>query len=158
MFEEEKTRIAIATGIEPEDIEHIGSTAVPGLGAKPILDIMVAVLSLADGESYIRPLQTIGYEYRGELGVSGRIFFRKGEPRSHHLHMAEREGRFWEEHVLFRDYLRIHGEAVRQYDELKRWLMTVFPSNIPAYGEGKSHFINSTITKAHAERHSSQLG
>ena len=89
LFVEERVRIERSLGSWAKGIEHVGSTAVPGLAAKPILDIMVGVRSLRDAERCIRPLEQLCYEYRGEAGVQGRLFFRKGNPKTHHLHLTE---------------------------------------------------------------------
>jgi GrpB-like predicted nucleotidyltransferase (UPF0157 family) len=115
LFVEERVRIERALGSWVEAIEHVGSTAVPGLTAKPILDIMVGVSSLRDAKRCIGPLEQLGYEYRGEAGVPGRLFFRKGNPKTHHLHVTEIGSEFWERHPVFRDYLRAHPETARNY-------------------------------------------
>ncbi len=85
LYEEEKASILGVIGDLIVDIQHIGSTAVPGLGAKPIIDIVVAIRRLALIEKCVRPLQTIGYEYLGEYGIPGRYYFRKppGHPHTH---------------------------------------------------------------------------
>ena len=110
LYEEEKASILGVVGDFIVDIQHIGSTAVPGLAAKPIIDIMMAIRRLALVENCIQPLQTIGYAYLGEYGIPGRHYFRKPpgdlEARTHHLHLVEKEGDFWERHILFRDFLR----------------------------------------------------
>jgi GrpB-like predicted nucleotidyltransferase (UPF0157 family) len=123
LFVEERARIERALGSWAEGIEHVGSTAVPGLAAKPILDIMVGVGSLRDAEQYIRPLEQLCYECRGEAGVPGRLFFRKGDPRSHHLHVTEIGSEFWERHLVFRDYLRAHPGTAREYARIKQHLV-----------------------------------
>ncbi len=105
-FVEEAARIRAAIGEVVASIEHIGSTSVRGIAAKPIIDIAVGVQKIADGKSCVRPLENIGYEYRGEHGIAGRFYFVKGEPRTHHLHLVEIGSDFWRSHLLFRDYLR----------------------------------------------------
>lgn len=147
-YEEEKARIVEALGDAVVAIEHVGSTAVPGLAAKPIIDIMVGVRKLDDGERCIRPLVAIGYEYRGEAGVPGRHYFRKGDPRSHHLHMAEHAGHFWERHILFRDLLREDRELAQQYGALKKELAAKYRTERLAYWEAKSPFIESVLDRA----------
>ncbi|MFQ6000681.1 MAG: GrpB family protein [Anaerolineae bacterium] len=153
LYEEEKASILGAIGDFILDIQHIGSTAVPGLGAKPIIDIMVAIRGLALIEKCIQPLQTIGYEYRGEYGIPGRHFFRKPPGdlggRTHHLHMVERESDFWERHILFRDSLRAHPEEAQRYYELKKQLAAKFVSDRDAYTDAKTSFIESVFKKAH---------
>ena len=126
LYEEEKGRILGVIGRRIVAIEHIGSTAVRGLAAKPIIDIMVAVRHLIDAGECIEPLQSIGYEYvpEFEVEIPERRFFRKGPPeaRTHHIHMIELTSEFWGRHLLFRDYLRTHPEAAQQYYQLKKEL------------------------------------
>lgn len=156
LYEEEKASILDLIGDFIFNIQHIGSTAVPGLGAKPIIDIMVAIRRLALIEKCIQPLQTIGYEYRGEYGIPGRHFFRKppGDlvARTHHLHLVERESDFWERHILFRDFLRVHSEETQRYYQLKRELAAKFASDRDAYTEAKTSFIESVVQKARASK------
>ncbi|MCH8993496.1 MAG: GrpB family protein [Chloroflexi bacterium] len=120
-FEQERARIVAALGNVMEDvvaIEHVGSTAVPGLAAKPIIDIMIGVRKLADGEQSVEPLVGLGYEYLGEYGIPGRFYFRKGSPRSHHVHLVHHNSDFWERHLLFRDLLREQPGLRDEYDAL----------------------------------------
>src|SRR3972149_9435487 len=104
-YEEERGRIIEALGGSIEGvfaIEHVGSTSVPGCGAKPIIDIMIGVRELTHGERCVGPLETLGYEYRGELGIPGRFYFAKPRarrPRSHHIHLVARGSRFWPTHT-----------------------------------------------------------
>ncbi|MBD1941889.1 GrpB family protein, partial [Coleofasciculus sp. FACHB-712] len=89
-FEQEKLQILHALGNAVLDIHHIGSTSVPGLAAKPIIDILVGLEELPPSVDQITSVETLGYLYQGELGVPGRHFFRKGMPRTHHLHLVKR--------------------------------------------------------------------
>ncbi len=102
-------------------IEHIGSTAVPGLAAKPIIDIIAGVRSLEDAPRCIGPLEAMDYEYvpQYEVYIPERRYFR---PRTHHLHMVEISSEFWRRHLLFRDFLRSHPDVAQEYAELKRTL------------------------------------
>jgi len=105
-YEEEKALVLSAIGHIIAAIEHIGSTSVPGLGAKPIVDIMIGLHRLDDAVECIPRLQAIGYQYvpEFETSIPDRRFFRKGpdEARSHHIHMVERASKFWEDHITFR--------------------------------------------------------
>ena len=155
LYEEEEASILGVIGDFIVDIQHIGSTAVPGLGAKPVIDIMVAIRHLALIEKCVQPLQTIGYEYLGEYGIPGRHYFRKppGRPHStHHLHVVERESDFWERHILFRDFLRAHPEEAQRYYQLKRELGAKFASDRDAYTEAKTSFIESVVNRARASK------
>jgi|Deesub1362A_J573_1020465.scaffolds.fasta_scaffold00079_108 GrpB-like predicted nucleotidyltransferase (UPF0157 family) len=159
LYEEEKIMILSVIGDKVVAIEHIGSTAVPGLGAKPIIDIMVAVRHLSDADECIEPLQSIGYEYVPEYEVSipERRFFRKNPvkvpPKAHiHLHIVERTSDFWERHILFRDFLRTHPEIAQQYCQLKKELAAKFGSDRDAYTAAKTSFIESVVEMARAKK------
>lgn len=149
-YEEERARIIAALGGLITGIEHVGSTAVPGLGGKPIIDIMVGVARLEDGERCVGPLEGLGYEYRGEAGIPGRLFFRKGQPRTHHIHLVEQGSDFWKDLLLFRDFLRANPEIVAEYDRLKKELAARFRTDREAYTEAKTHFIRSVLGRARA--------
>jgi len=155
LYEEEKDRILGLIGRLVVAIEHIGSTAVPGLGAKPIIDIMVAVHRLADAEECVEPLRSIGYEYVPEYNdvIPERRYFHKGpaEARTHHLHVVELASDFWERHLLFRDFLRTHPEEAEQYYDLKKELAAHYRLDREAYTEAKTAFIESVVDKARTE-------
>jgi GrpB-like predicted nucleotidyltransferase (UPF0157 family) len=153
LYEKEKDLILDAVGDLIVVVEHVGSTAVRGLGAKPTIDIMVAVSSLADAQKCIEQLRSIGYEYQPqhEVSMPERRYFRKGDPVSeqhYHLHMVERTSDFWERHLLFRDYLRSHPEAAREYYVLKKELASKYGLDREGYTEAKTAFIESTLAKA----------
>jgi GrpB-like predicted nucleotidyltransferase (UPF0157 family) len=132
-------------------IEHIGSTAVPGLCAKPIVDILIGLRELSLSDHDIAEMSAAGYEYLGELGLPGRLFFRKGEPRTHNVHVVEHGGDHWERHLVFRDALRSDLEARRRYDELKRRLAAEGHPR-EAYTELKTPFIRAVEERARARR------
>ncbi len=154
LFEQERARIERVVGSWVEHIEHVGSTAVPGLAAKPILDILIGVRSLPEAQQRcIEPFERLGYEYRGDAGVPGRLFFRKGDPKkSHHLHVAEVGDAFWEHHLLFRDYLRTHQETALEYAGLKRALAECYHDDRAAYTEAKTDFISEVVQRAREDR------
>jgi len=132
-------------------VEHIGSTAVPGLGAKPILDIMIAVRDLAkDFPACIEPLRTIGYEYvpRSDFFESRFCCLGAWGASDRHLHITELNSNFWREKVLFRDYLRAHPHAANDYFELKQTLAERHSGNRPAYTEAKASFIHQVVQLA----------
>mgnify|MGYP001095876825 CR=1 FL=1 len=89
LFEKEKALLQAAIGNHVLDIQHVGSTAIPGMIAKPLIDIGVAVESFEEATVCIQPVERLGYEYRGEYGIPRRHFFVKGDPRTHHIHMNE---------------------------------------------------------------------
>jgi D-glycero-beta-D-manno-heptose 1-phosphate adenylyltransferase len=155
MFEEARRQILEAVGEHVEAVEHIGSTSVPGLAAKPIIDIMAAVKDLEDAPLCYTPLHRIGFVYvpQHEAVLPMRRYFRRGPPgaTTHHLHLVERRGRFWEEHLLFRDYLRAHPEAARDYGALKSGLAVAHGADRGAYTEAKTDFIRSAVARARQE-------
>ena len=154
LFESEARLLHKAIGKYVVAIEHIGSTAIFGLEAKPIIDILAGVQKLDDAEKCVAPLAQIGYEYRGEQDIAGRFYFRKGtsDVSTHHLHLVEQTSDFWRSHLLFRDYLRQHAKAAQDYGKLKRELAVKHKGNRPAYTEAKATFIESILKKAAASR------
>lgn len=154
IYEKEKNRILRVVSSRVVAIEHVGSTAVHGLAAKPIVDIMAGVRRLSGAEECIGPLRSIGYEYvpEYERELPDRRYFRKGPEavrnRHFHLHMVEQGGNFWKQHLLFRDYLRCHRGVARQYCRLKRELARKFASDREAYTEAKTAFIESVLAEA----------
>jgi len=155
LYKEEKRQILSVIGDRILAIEHIGSTAVPGLGGKPIIDIMVGVRRLSDAKGCIEPLATIGYEYvpEYEVLIPDRRYFRKGPAERHrHLHMTEVNSDFWESHILFRDYLRAHQETAQAYYQLRKELAVRFGSDSLGFTEAKTEFIERVVEKARAER------
>ena len=154
LFAEEAGRIRQAMGDTLVAVEHVGSTAVPGLSAKPILDILVSVPTLGQGERMVPALATLGYECRGENGIPGRLLFRKGLVqfrRTHHLHMVEVGHAQWASLLLFRDHLRAHPDAAQQYEALKQELATRFCDDRAAYSAGKADFIRAILEQAREE-------
>ena len=148
LFAEEKARMQNAFGENIVAVEHIGSTSICGISAKPILDIMVAIEKYSDGEKCVKPLEKLDYEYRGEYGIAGRHYFVKGEPRTHHIHMVEFGGDFWRSHLLFRDYLRQNSKISEDYENLKEKLAVEHWKNREAYQKGKTTFIESVLKTA----------
>ncbi len=156
LFEEEAARIWQVLGNDLViEIEHIGSTAIPGMAAKPVIDIMVGVHSLVDAKSTIPALESLGYVYWRENPDPGRMFFVKGMPpygkqRTHHVHIVETDGEFWQRQ-LFRDYLKAHPEEAKRYEALKRDLAASFRSDRQAYTNGKNDYIRAVMAKAQCE-------
>jgi GrpB-like predicted nucleotidyltransferase (UPF0157 family) len=145
LFAEEAARLRDAVGEHVLAIEHVGSTAVCGLSAKPIIDIAVAVRGVVDVGRRLTPLENIGYEHRGEWGIPGRRLFVKGEPRTHHLHMVEAGGDLWRNYLLFRDRLRRSAEVAEAYERLKRELAREHEDDREAYTAGKASFIEDVL-------------
>ena len=151
VFAGEAQAIRQALGETLVEIEHVGSTAIPGLAAKPVIDIAVSVTSLAEAEAKIPALEALGYDCRGENGIPGRLFFRKGLAefrRTHHLHLVEAGHEQWESMLAFRNHLRVHPGSVQRYEALKRALAERVRDNRAAYTKGKSRFVQATLEKA----------
>ncbi len=149
-YEKEKADIEKSIGEYITDIQHIGSTSVKGLIAKPIIDIAVGVDSLKIGEKCIEPLLSLGYLYKGYYGVDGRLYFPKSNDSStaYHIHMMEFASTNWERHILFRDYLRLNSEARNEYAKLKSDLAQKYKDDRKAYTESKADFISDIIGRA----------
>ncbi|MHC1948580.1 GrpB family protein [Bradyrhizobium sp. UFLA06-06] len=157
MFETERARVEHALGSLALAIEHVGSTAVPGLPSKPIIDLMVGVPSLAEArERCIEPIEALGYNYIPEYAawLPGELFFRKGPPGpwTHHLHVMEPSNPRWETLLVFRDYLRAHPEAAHAYADIKQALAASSREDIAAYRNGKTRFVEETTARARAWR------
>lgn len=144
-----KRQIKAALGPLAVRIEHVGSTAVADLPAKPVLDVQVSVPDQAalEAEAYVEPLEALGLSLRGR--EPGHRFLRprpdRGEPRTVHVHVCV-AGSPWErDHLLFRDYLRAHPEHRKAYADLKADLAARFRDERPAYNEGKTSFVDGTL-------------
>lgn len=156
-FEEEKALLQASIGQYVLEIQHVGSTSIPGMTAKPIIDIAVAVESFEEATVCIGPLDALGYEYRGEYGIPRRHYFVKGDPRTYHLHMNEIGSRAWENQVLFRDYLIAHPQLAEEYAALKVDLAQRHPTNREAYVDEKAPFIERVLRMAREARRASPL-
>jgi GrpB-like predicted nucleotidyltransferase (UPF0157 family) len=127
-------------------IEHVGSTAVAGLAAKPIIDVDVVVRREQDVPRAIELLATIGYEHLGDLGIIGRDAFRApaGAP-AHHLYVCPASSAELRAHLIFRDALRRRPELAKAYEALKHALAAAYRNDRDSYAEGKSRFIASAL-------------
>ncbi|GAK08802.1 GrpB family protein [Geomicrobium sp. JCM 19038] len=130
-------------------IEHIGSTAIPGLGAKPIIDMMIGVDDLEEVHKMNEPLAAIGYTHVYHQEFPNRRFFRKGEWRkgTHHLHVYTYNGTEWVARQQFRDYLIAHKEERRAYETLKRSLAERYRNDVVSYTNAKEPFIQEIMAK-----------
>lgn len=150
LFEIESRRLKKLLGKIVSDIQHIGSTAVPGLVAKPIIDIDMAVKSLKD-ITHIQPIiEGIGYTYRENGSDEKQVLFVKGPEvlRTHYLHITELGSSIWRNDLAFRDYLRTHPKAVKKYADLKEKLAKKYFLNRAKYTAGKKAFILKTLKTA----------
>lgn len=135
------------------EISHGGSTAIPNIPAKPIIDMFAVISSSKDVERIRQELESLGYTYRGEEGVSERILFTKeiGEKQTYHLQLVQKNSNEWKNHLLIKNYYFRHPDAAEQYAHLKQKLAKQFPENRKAYSKGKHDFIQSIILKAKQE-------
>lgn len=148
LFEAEAHRISCeiaAAGLPTLALEHVGSTAVPGLAAKPILDLAAGYRTGITPAAYIAVLEALGYVYRGDGGVPGREFFRRGALRSHHLHLVERSGTHWSRYLRFRNALRADSALRDAYASIKRSLAARYPRDREAYIAGKTEFVEGVL-------------
>ena len=145
-FQVERARVMAALGDLAVDIEHSGSTAVPGMAAKPIIDILVGVADFKEAPETVSPLEGIGYTYFGEL-KPGWLFFRTDHPHDRHLHVVERGGINWWSQLAFRDALRADPNLVTDYERVKTDLAARFAENRAGYTEGKTEFVNSVLDR-----------
>jgi GrpB-like predicted nucleotidyltransferase (UPF0157 family) len=132
-------------------LEHTGSTAVPGLAAKPIIDILAGLTAEEGRPASIDALRSAGYVHRGESEIPGRDFFRRGDPRQYHVHMTLVGGAFWNDQRMFRDWLRTHADVAAEYMALKLRLAERFPSDREAYINGKTSFVKDVLRLARGE-------
>jgi GrpB-like predicted nucleotidyltransferase (UPF0157 family) len=135
------------------NIQHIGSTAIPGLAAKPIIDIYVGVTSLQEAQAAIKPIESLGYIFWSDNPNKEKMFFVKGRPpfgkqRTHHIHIVEHNSNYWQARILFRDFLRAHHEDANRYAQLKLKLMKQYTFDREAYTDAKYDFISSILKKA----------
>jgi GrpB-like predicted nucleotidyltransferase (UPF0157 family) len=138
----------------PYGIEHVGSTSVPGLWAKPILDIDIAIPSYDLFPEAVRRLGDIGYRHRGDLGICGREAFSYEGGRAfpaHHLYVCPGDSSEMRRHLALRDFLRAHPEAVEEYGRVKREGARLYPEDIDAYIAHKGPFIREVYRRCGLE-------
>ena len=150
LFEMEKDTLLNTIGDYVSDIEHIGSTSVPGLKAKPIIDMVAAVEDLSVYTKLIDSLTKLGYEYMPERVFDDRVFFPKGprENRTHHLSLVVENSAGWTEPIAFRDYLRNSPHKRQAYQTLKERLAEQFPNDRASYTKAKSIFFKNITTSS----------
>lgn len=151
LFASLRAPVAAALGDLAAAIEHVGSTAVPGLAAKPVIDMDVAISSAHMLQQAIERLAGLGYTHEGERGIVGRAAF--GWPRRlprHHLYVCPLDSAEYRRHLLFRDYLRAHPEDVAAYATLKRQLAERYRAQREAYTEAKGPFVGAALARAEA--------
>jgi GrpB-like predicted nucleotidyltransferase (UPF0157 family) len=152
MFERERARLEPLIREYIFSFEHVGSTSVPDLAAKPVIDILIGVKTLADDKYFVPLMVSAGYVYIQvyEEQLPERRYLKKQVKgrHTHHLHMAETTSAFYRDHLLFRDYLRTHPETAKEYETLKRQLAIKFKHDREAYTDSKADFIQGVLQKA----------
>ena len=153
-FRAEADRLRTVLGDEVVAVHHVGSTAIPGISAKPIIDILLAVREVERLDERGSEMAGLGYEARGEFGLPGRRFFAKDTDgqRTHQIHAYATGNPELERHLAFRDYMISHPEDARAYGRLKEELARRFPTDIVGYMDGKDAFIKEMERKALAWR------
>lgn len=154
-FESEASAISNALSELPIELHHIGSTAIPGIVAKPVIDMLGVVSSVAELDEHAHRLAALGYEGLGEYGILGRRYFRKNAhdgARTHHLHAFAAGAPEILRHLDFRDYLRAFPMEAAAYAALKQELVERCGSDMTAYSEGKTEFIRAVERRAAAWR------
>jgi GrpB-like predicted nucleotidyltransferase (UPF0157 family) len=152
LFQAESDNIRKVFGDEIIAIHHIGSTAIPGIKAKPVLDFMIEVRSIDRVDGFDQAMMGLNYEPLGEYGISGRRYFRKDTNgvRTHHVHIFQVGHAEIDRHIDFRDYLRLHREDAHAYSQLKESLAQKYRYDSQGYNDAKSAFIQEIDHKAAA--------
>jgi GrpB-like predicted nucleotidyltransferase (UPF0157 family) len=159
-FEAEAKHVAAALGANAVAIHHIGSTSIPGIHAKPVLDLLVEVTDVAELDARSSAMESLGYQVMGEYGIPGRRYFRKDDrngTRTHQVHAFRAGSGEVRRHLAFRDYMIAHPADARAYGELKRKLADEHPRDMNAYMDGKDGFIKEMERRA-ADWHASSSG
>ncbi len=149
-FREIRAELAAALGDAALAIEHVGSTAVPGLAAKPVIDIDVVIASTADFPSVRTRLEGIGYRHEGDLGIPGREAFKYEDKRhlmKHHLYVCTADAAELKRHLAFRDHLRTHPDDRDAYGAVKRLAALRHPDDIDGYMDEKADIIKTILRR-----------
>ncbi len=134
------------------DIQHMGSTSIPGLEAKPIIDLMIAVRTMDEAQPLISPIEELGYSFWTQ-SPKDKLFFVKGMPpygkkRTHHIHIVTIDGEHWQNRLLFREFMREHPQECKKYLRLKRKLAQDHRYDREAYTDAKTEFVKQVLKKA----------
>ncbi len=159
-FEAEAKQVAAALGENVVAIHHIGSTAIPNIYAKPVVDLLVEVRDITAVDGRSSAMESLGYEVMGEYGIPTRRYFRKDNQegiRTHNIHAFETGSAEVGRHLAFRDYMIAHPVEAQRYSELKRELAEAHPQSMDGYMDGKDGFIKEIDRRA-AQWRISQTG
>lgn len=148
-FEKEKSSLIKELGTAIVEIHHIGSTSVPGLWAKPIIDILLEAESLEALDNNSDKFENLGYDVKGEFGISGRRYYRKGgDTRTHQIHAFKINDDHVFRHLAFRDYIEAHPDILKEYQSLKIKIASECENDIEKYCDGKDEFVKFHEAKA----------
>jgi GrpB-like predicted nucleotidyltransferase (UPF0157 family) len=150
-FQSESCHVAAALGTSAAAIHHIGSTAIPGIFAKPVIDILVEATSINAIDECGSAMESLGYEVMGEFGIPGRRYFRKDDQngvRTHQVHVFGSGSPHLARHTAFRDFMIAHPEEALAYSDLKRRLAIEHPFDAEGYMDGKDPFIRAIDRRA----------
>ena len=147
LFEEEERRLGAALSGFGAAVEHCGSTSVPRVAAKPILDVLVGIPEPLDVAAIRGALEPLGYEHATWAGVPGHEVFGKGTPRTHLVHVVPLRGLAWDRMLRFRDALRGDASLAVEYGDLKRRLAAKYPDDRSAYTDGKAEFVERVLAR-----------
>ena len=152
-YKKEEKLLKDVLGERIKEIHHIGSTSIPGLKAKPVIDILVVINDFDEIQEIEKELSSYDYENRGHQGVADRYFFAKGpeEARSHYLHFVEPNSNTYYNQIYFKRYLLEHQEYIKKYCDLKQELASKYANERPKYTQGKNEFITNVIRMAKEE-------
>ena len=150
-FEAEAKKVAAALGENVVAVHHVGSTSIPDIYAKPVIDLLVEVRDVNEVDGRSPSMESLGYEALGEYGIPGRRYFRKDDRegiRTHHVHAFEAGSAEVVRHLAFRDYMIAHPVDAQRYSELKRRLAEEHPQSMDDYMDGKDGFIKEMDRRA----------
>lgn len=149
-FKREENKIRKIFGSDALEIQHVGSTSIPGILAKPIIDMVLIIRSLRKAKQHLEKLEEHGYKLKKKDTKKERLFLTKGpkEKRTHYLHIGEIGSGYGEDMILFRDYLLKHKDTAKKYSELKNDLAKKYQDRRDVYGQKKHRLIEAIIKKA----------
>ena len=145
MFLKERILIRLFLRNQAGEVAHFGSTSIPGMLAKPVIDIQVGVLEFETAFRCVGLLEQLGYDYHGENAKLRQYYFTKGDPVRYRLYLLEPSNDLWANRTRFRDLLMRDRTSFRQYELLKRYLAIRFPHDIHSYQAGKRQFIDERV-------------
>jgi len=150
MFEQERMRILDNLGDLALEIQHVGSTAIPGMKAKPEIDLLIIIKDISDIDAVSTAMVNLGYDVRGECGIEGRYYYSKNTERirTHKVHVCELSHENVRRQIAFRDYMRDHPREAREYQSLKSELAETNTTGMEEYLEGKREYIEGIIRTA----------